>query len=123
VEERDRRGRADRQRRILPVGRHHEDRLRPRDLRRPARELSGPDRIVDEDRRAVSEIDAGHPTGGRWLVHGAPSGNAATAPRIPRTRRVAMNEPAAMRAKPMPIPGVKGSFRSTTPSTIATAGL
>src|SRR5258708_31888713 len=107
--------------------RHDEDRLRRGQVRRPARELARPHRIVDQDRRAVAEVEGGHAPGGRrWsgrIGHRLPSTNAPPARAIPCERRVAVYGPSTMRVKPAAIPTVDGSWSSNTPSTSATAGL
>src|SRR5258708_14299716 len=107
--------------------RHDEDRLRRGQVRRPARELARPHRIVNEDRRAVAKVEGGHAPGGRhWsgrIGHRLPSTNAPPARAIPCERRVAMYDPSTMSVKPAAIPTVNGSWSSNTPSTSATAGV
>jgi predicted dehydrogenase len=54
-------GCADSQRRSLPVRRDHEDRRRPGQRLGPSPQLGGPQRVVDQRRRAVPEVHGRHP--------------------------------------------------------------
>ncbi len=58
-------GGPDRQRRGLPVRRHHEDGPGPRQCLRPSLELDYPERVIHQRRRPVTEVDARHPAGGQ----------------------------------------------------------
>src|SRR4051812_28416880 len=60
VDERDGPYRAEGEGGLLPVGGDHEDRLGAGQVRGPGGERAGPDRVVGERRRAVTQIEGGH---------------------------------------------------------------